>query len=80
MATASDIVDAIDTAILALVTGKIQSYSVGSQSFAEHDLRMLYDRKERPLRRIAQSSHASRRTLMLSIARLDPEITGIIAK
>ena len=61
MATAADIVDAIDTAILALVTGRIQSYSVGGQTFTYQTLDELKQARAYYARLVARGSDDGRR-------------------
>ena len=61
MATASDTVNAIDAAILALVTGKIASYTVGGQTFTYQTLPDLRRIREFYARLAARGSDSGRR-------------------
>jgi len=51
----------VQEAIAAIEAGTVASYTVGNQSFTKHDLRTLYDREERLLRKIARAGDSGTR-------------------
>jgi len=53
----------VQEAIAAIEAGTVASYTVGNQSFTKHDLRTLYDREERLLRKLARSDDSGRRVV-----------------
>jgi hypothetical protein len=57
--------DRVQAAIAAIETGKVQSYSIGNQSFTKLDLPALYVREERLLRKLARGTDSGRRVVEL---------------
>ena len=53
--------DRVQTLIGKIEENGLQGYSVGNESYTKADLRVLYDREERLLRRIGRSSDDGRR-------------------